>query len=121
MGSTIHWKTIRPAPVPGCVVCTGSFNEIDDLREYLNQVKPSVFMYNTEACTGESIAESPPNKGVDIGNWNRGTQYGEDIIGDIKHGVSGWTDWNLLLNTHGGPNHVKLYFKFISWNKLFKI
>eukprot|EP01091_Cochliopodium_minus_P005124 TRINITY_DN150_c0_g1_i2.p2 TRINITY_DN150_c0_g1~~TRINITY_DN150_c0_g1_i2.p2 ORF type:complete len:282 (+),score=86.36 TRINITY_DN150_c0_g1_i2:1083-1928(+) len=30
-----------------------------------------------------------------------------DIIGDLLYGAVGWTDWNLLLDMQGGPNHVE--------------
>ena len=29
------------------------------------------------------------------------------IFKDLNHWVSGWVDWNLALNTEGGPNWVK--------------
>lgn len=34
----------------------------------------------------------------------RAQLYAEDIIGDLNHWVSGWTDWNLYLDLEGGPN-----------------
>ncbi|KAG7375182.1 hypothetical protein PHYBOEH_003368, partial [Phytophthora boehmeriae] len=40
-------------------------------------------------------------------NWLRAENYGHDIIEDINNYVSGWTDWNLALDTTGGPNWVK--------------
>lgn len=32
--------------------------------------------------------------------------YALDILADLNHGVVGWVDWNLLLDTQGGPNHI---------------
>ena len=29
------------------------------------------------------------------------------MINDFNRGVVGWTDWNILLNEKGGPNHVQ--------------
>lgn len=40
------------------------------------------------------------------GTWSKGEGYGYDIWGDLEHGASGWTDWNILLDSNGGPNHV---------------
>jgi glucosylceramidase len=40
------------------------------------------------------------------GPWESGEQYGHDILGNLNHGMSAWTDWNLLLDERGGPNHV---------------
>ena len=28
------------------------------------------------------------------------------VLGDLNNWVSGWTDWNIALNTQGGPNHL---------------
>ena len=28
------------------------------------------------------------------------------MINDLNDGACGWTDWNILLDEHGGPNHV---------------
>ena len=53
-----------------------------------------------------SEVQSPPKRGVSLGNINRGQQYAEDIIGDLLNNVSSWNDWNMVLDTNGGPNHV---------------
>ena len=31
------------------------------------------------------------------------------MINDFNNGTVGWTDWNILLNENGGPNHVGNY------------
>lgn len=33
-------------------------------------------------------------------------RYGKSMINDFNNGTVGWTDWNILLNQNGGPNHV---------------
>jgi len=40
----------------------------------------------------------------DLGNWVHGDWYSRDIIENMKRGYSGWTDWNMVLDTTGGPN-----------------
>lgn len=40
------------------------------------------------------------------GRWALGEGYAHDIIGDLNSGVVAWTDWNLLLDLEGGPNHI---------------
>ncbi|WDU83830.1 glycoside hydrolase family 30 protein [Caloramator sp. Dgby_cultured_2] len=47
--------------------------------------------------------------GVKLGDWNVGERYGHNIIGDLNNYTVGWVDWNLLLDTQGGPNHVGNY------------
>ena len=39
-------------------------------------------------------------------NWKWGENYGENMIHDFNNGAVGWTDWNILLDETGGPNHV---------------
>jgi glucosylceramidase len=39
--------------------------------------------------------------------WGNGERYGRSMINDFNNGVVGWTDWNLLLDETGGPNHVQ--------------
>jgi len=41
--------------------------------------------------------------------WHDGETYGKSIINDFNNGASGWTDWNILLDENGGPNHVGNY------------
>ena len=33
-------------------------------------------------------------------------RYGRSMIHDFNNGTVGWTDWNILLDQTGGPNHV---------------
>jgi glucosylceramidase len=39
--------------------------------------------------------------------WGNGERYGRSMINDFNNGTVGWTDWNLLLDETGGPNHVQ--------------
>lgn len=38
--------------------------------------------------------------------WANGERYGISMINDFNNGTVGWTDWNILLDENGGPNHV---------------
>lgn len=38
--------------------------------------------------------------------WPNAERYGHSMIKDFNAGTVGWTDWNLLLDQNGGPNHV---------------
>lgn len=33
-------------------------------------------------------------------------RYGKSMINDFNNGIVAWTDWNILLDETGGPNHV---------------
>jgi glucosylceramidase len=39
--------------------------------------------------------------------WPNAERYGRSMINDFNAGTVAWTDWNLLLDETGGPNHVK--------------
>jgi glucosylceramidase len=47
--------------------------------------------------------------GVQLGSWKSGERYAHDIIGNLNNWMSGWTDWNIVLDEQGGPNHVGNY------------
>ena len=38
--------------------------------------------------------------------WPNAERYGTSMINDFNNGIVGWTDWNILLDEKGGPNHV---------------
>lgn len=38
--------------------------------------------------------------------WANGERYGRSMINDFNNGTVAWTDWNILLDQTGGPNHV---------------
>jgi glucosylceramidase len=39
-------------------------------------------------------------------DWSLGEEYGRSMINDFNNWAVGWTDWNILLDETGGPNHV---------------
>jgi glucosylceramidase len=39
--------------------------------------------------------------------WPNAERYGRSMINDFNAGTVGWTDWNILLDETGGPNHVQ--------------
>lgn len=53
----------------------------------------------TEGCA-ESFNDTRFN------DWVLGERYGYSMINDFNAGTVGWTDWNILLDEKGGPNHV---------------
>ncbi|MCA9792582.1 MAG: glycoside hydrolase family 30 protein [Candidatus Eremiobacteraeota bacterium] len=38
--------------------------------------------------------------------WHWGENYGRAMIDDFNNWTCAWTDWNILLDERGGPNHV---------------
>ena len=41
-----------------------------------------------------------------LASWYLGERYGRAMINDFNNGSVGWTDWNILLDETGGPNHA---------------
>jgi glucosylceramidase len=41
-----------------------------------------------------------------VNDWRLGELYGRSMINDFNNGTVGWTDWNILLDETGGPNHA---------------
>lgn len=39
--------------------------------------------------------------------WPNAERYGSAMINDFNRGSVAWTDWNILLDERGGPNHVE--------------
>lgn len=65
----------------------------------VHQAYPNVNLLLTEATVEKFNAER-------YQYWPNGERYGHAIINDFNSGAVGWTDWNILLDQNGGPNHV---------------
>ena len=60
---------------------------------------PSKNLLFTEGCNENFKSEN-------YQLWKNGERYGKSMINDFNNGTVGWTDWNILLDENGGPNHV---------------
>ncbi|MDB5200111.1 MAG: glycosyl hydrolase [Chitinophagaceae bacterium] len=77
----------------------------DQVYDNIKRVQESFPAKNilfTEGCNG-------PFNMKQINDWNWGERYGRSMINDFNNGTVGWTDWNVLLDEIGGPNHVQNY------------
>jgi glucosylceramidase len=77
----------------------GGENTFDNVRR-VKEAFPEKNVMLTEACNF-------PFSWQHIDDWNWGEIYGKNMIHDFNNGAVGWTDWNILLNEKGGPNHVE--------------
>lgn len=66
----------------------------------VHQAFPDKNIFFTEGCA-ESFDSSR------YGAWVLGEEYGRSMINDFNNGMVGFTDWNILLDETGGPNHVQ--------------
>ncbi|MDN3647909.1 glycoside hydrolase family 30 protein [Reinekea marina] len=55
---------------------------------------------------GLLFTEGCQEGGPHTGEWEVAERYGISIISDFNKWTCGWLDWNLLLDSKGGPNHV---------------
>jgi len=63
---------------------------------------PDKNLFFTEGCTY-------PYDSSKVNDWNWGETYGWSMIHDFNNWAVGFTDWNILLDEKGGPNHVGNY------------
>lgn len=68
--------------------------------ELINQMYPDKKLIFTEGTVEKFDA-------AQYQRWSNGERYGRSMINDFNNGVVAWTDWNLLLDETGGPNHVQ--------------
>jgi glucosylceramidase len=48
-----------------------------------------------------------PNPEVDHPKYAPAFRYARDLVVGLGHWLSGWVDWNIVLDKRGGPNHVE--------------
>jgi glucosylceramidase len=77
---------------------TGGDMQFNNVK-MVNDAFPNKALIFTEGCA-ESF------KMDRINEWVLGEKYGRSMINDFNAGTVGWTDWNILLDEKGGPNHV---------------
>jgi len=87
-GMGFHWYESWSGGVP----------MFDNVRE-VQEVYPTKKLLFTEGC----VERFDSNK---YQFWANGERYGIAMINDFNNGTVGWTDWNILLDQKGGPNHV---------------
>ncbi|GLD99267.1 hypothetical protein PINS_up007985 [Pythium insidiosum] len=88
----------------------GLGGDFDKLSAFHKQ-HPDLFILPTEACEGDLPDWIGTGNGVKLHDsklqWQRAENYAHDILGDIANFAAGWMDWNLVLDTTGGPNWAK--------------
>ena len=77
---------------------SGGTPMFDNLQR-VHEAYPDVNLFFTEGCA-ESFDSSR------YYNWALGEKYAKNMIADFNNGMVGFTDWNILLDQKGGPNHV---------------
>ncbi|MGN6398481.1 MAG: glycoside hydrolase family 30 protein [Mucilaginibacter sp.] len=77
---------------------TGAGMNFENTR-LVNKAFPDKHLIFTEGCVEKFDFDR-------LNDWSLGERYGLSMINDFNAGTVGWTDWNILLDEKGGPNHV---------------
>lgn len=77
---------------------TGSAMQFENLKR-VKEAFPDKKLIFTEGCVEKFSMDR-------INDWSLGEKYGYSMVNDFNCGTVAWTDWNILLDETGGPNHV---------------
>jgi len=70
-----------------------------DNERRVKEAFPNTNLMFTEGCVENFQFDQ-------VNDWKLGERYGNSLINDFNAGTVGWTDWNILLDETGGPNHT---------------
>lgn len=112
-GTAIHWYESTYEVFP------------DDLQ-YAHNKAPNKYLIETEGCIDSEVPKWQDDawywrkEATDWGwdwaseeekylhpKYSPSNRYARDIIGCLNNWVDGWVDWNMVLDTQGGPNWFK--------------
>lgn len=82
-GEAVHWYT----------------GDHFEALEMVRKKYPEMEIFFSEGCVEYS-------RFADSGEVQKAEMYAHDILGNLNAGISASLDWNLLLDSEGGPNHV---------------
>lgn len=89
-GSGFHWYEDWKDGIP-----------MYDAVRYVKEAYPDKNLIFTEGCNESFNPTRITNEDPKLAE-----RYGKSMINDFNNGVVAWTDWNILLDETGGPNHV---------------
>ncbi|MBT8237583.1 MAG: glycosyl hydrolase family 30 [Croceitalea sp.] len=112
-GTAIHWYA-------------STYEVFPEALQYAHQKAPNKYLIQSEACVDAEV----PKWNDDQWYWSKEAtdwgwdwapekdkhlhpkyapvnRYARDIIGCLNNWVDGWIDWNMVLDTQGGPNWFK--------------
>jgi len=112
-GTAIHWYA-------------STFEVFPEELQYAHNKAPNKYLIQTEACVDSEVPKWQDDKwywAKEATDWGFTwapekdkhlhpkyapvNRYARDIIGCLNNWVDGWVDWNMVLDTKGGPNWFK--------------
>jgi len=101
-GTAIHWYAGGMDRLLDGAVGMANMHRYTDLLKQL-KVKDDHIFLGSEACHCPSTGYAGGDLSV---GWYRAERYAHTILSDLAAGSNGWVEWNLLLDSIGGPNHL---------------
>lgn len=112
-GTAIHWYE-------------STYDYFPEALQYAHNKAPDKYLIETEGCVDSEVPKWQDDhwywrkEATDWG-WDWASEeekylhpkyspvnrYARDIIGCLNNWVDGWVDWNMVLDTQGGPNWFK--------------
>lgn len=80
------------------------FNTSATILDLIAKEYPGKSILYTEMCFGAEIPIS--DVGVKHGSWIYAEEMIQAILPNLLHNLNGYIDWNLLLDSNGGPNYA---------------
>ncbi|KAL3922155.1 MAG: hypothetical protein SGILL_002357, partial [Bacillariaceae sp.] len=102
-GTAYHWYAGGMDRLLDGAVGSPNMHRMQGVLKKMN-VSDDHLVFNSEACHCPYTGYA----GGDIENyWARAERYAHTILADLAAGSNGWVEWNLVLDSVGGPNHLK--------------
>lgn len=78
----------------------------DNLNNYQELEKVHAAFPSMPLLATEATLEAPGSQHLTTSPWQEAQKYAVDIIGDMNSWTTGWIEWNVLLDTSGGPTCI---------------
>eukprot|EP00537_Pseudo-nitzschia_pungens_P013130 CAMPEP_0172386720 /NCGR_PEP_ID=MMETSP1061-20121228/4183_1 /TAXON_ID=37318 /ORGANISM="Pseudo-nitzschia pungens, Strain cf. pungens" /LENGTH=875 /DNA_ID=CAMNT_0013116169 /DNA_START=116 /DNA_END=2743 /DNA_ORIENTATION=- len=101
-GSAYHWYAGGMDRLLDGAVGSANMHRMQGELEKLS-VPGDHLVFNSEACHCPTTGYAGGD--IDI-YWARAERYAHTILADLAAGSNGWVEWNLVLDSVGGPNHL---------------
>ena len=103
-GTAYHWYAgSEDRLLDGAQGTPNMHRVMDKLENILGQETNEHIVLGSEACHCPTTGYAGGDMKV---AWARAERYAHSILADLATGAQGWVDWNLILDSQGGPNHL---------------
>uniref|UniRef100_A0A7S4QF81 Glycosyl hydrolase family 30 TIM-barrel domain-containing protein n=1 Tax=Ditylum brightwellii TaxID=49249 RepID=A0A7S4QF81_9STRA len=101
-GTAIHWYAGGMDRLLDGAVGSPNMHRLVSNLDKMN-VNPNHIIFGSEACHCPTTGYAGGDLKV---AWARAERYAHTVLADLAAGSNGWIEWNLLLDSIGGPNHL---------------